>query len=140
MGTWLGEWGTRALHVSHQTEWILLWINIVISLLGIALAYRKFRYYDFTCKETFSGLVYNKFYIDEWYDLLFVRSLRKLSEFIAVTIDINSVDRVIMGFSHGFNKVGKLISVVQNANVRLYALVMMLGVSAFSVYLIVVLG
>lgn len=140
MGAWLGEWGTRALHVSHQTEWILLWINIVISLLGIALAYRKFRFYDFTCKETFSGLVYNKFYIDEWYDLLFVRSLRKLSEFIAVTIDINSVDRVIMGFSHGFIKVGKLISVVQNANVRLYALVMMLGVSAFSVYLIVVLG
>ena len=140
MGVWLGEWGTRALHVSHQTEWILLWINILISLLGIALAYRKFRFYDFTCQETFSGWVYNKFYIDELYDLLFVRSLKKLSEFIAVTIDINSVDRVIMGFSHGFVKVGELISVVQNANVRLYALVMMVGVSAFSVYLIVVLG
>lgn len=140
MGTWLGEWGTRALHVSHQTEWILLGINILISLLGIALAYRKFRFYDFTCKETLSGWVYNKFYIDELYDLLFVRSLKKLSEFIAVSVDINSVDRVIMGFSHGFIKVGKLIAVVQNANVRLYALVMILGVSACSIYLIAILG
>lgn len=140
IGTWLGEWGKQSLHVSHQTEWILLCVNVGVSLLGITLAYKKFRFYDFKTKLDFKGLVYHKFYIDEIYDVLFVQSLKKLSEFIATTIDIKIVDRAIMGFSYGLMRVGKLIGVAQNANVRLYAFVMMLGVSSISFYLILILG
>ena len=78
--------------------------------------------------------------MDEIYNTLFVRSIQKLSEFIAVSLDVNLVDRFIMGLSHGFIKLGHVVAVVQNANVRFYALIMMLGISAASCYLIFILG
>ena len=136
IGSWLGEWGVRALHVSHETEWLLLGLNVAVSLLGIGIAYKKFYAYDLSSHKEAKGIVYNKFYIDEIYDLLFVRSIRKLSEFIAVGLDVNIVDRVIMGMSHGFIKLGHVVALVQNANVRFYALIMMLGISVASCYLI----
>ncbi|MBV5279368.1 MAG: NADH-quinone oxidoreductase subunit L, partial [Campylobacteraceae bacterium] len=46
LGNWLGEWHGKALHVSHETEWLLLGVNIFVSLLGITVAYKKFRFYD----------------------------------------------------------------------------------------------
>ena len=78
--------------------------------------------------------------MDEVYDFLFVRSIKKLSEFFAVNLDVNIVDRFIMGLSYGVIKLGHLVALVQNAHVRLYALIMMLGISAASCYLIYVLG
>ncbi|AOO64296.1 NADH-quinone oxidoreductase subunit L [Sulfurospirillum halorespirans] len=136
LGSWLGEWGMRAISVSHETEWLLLGLNVAISLLGIGIAYQKFYGYDLSSHKEAKGIVYNKFYIDEIYDVLFVRSIRKLSEFIAVGLDVNIVDRVIMGLSHGFIKLGHVVALVQNANVRFYALIMMLGISVASCYLI----
>lgn len=141
IGAWLGEWGMRAVHVSHETEWWLLALNVAISLLGIGIAYKKFSAYDFSKhQELTKGVVYNKFYVDEVYDFLFVRSIKKLSEFFAVNLDVNIVDRFIMGLSYGVIKLGHLVALVQNAHVRLYALIMMLGISAASCYLIYVLG
>lgn len=136
IGSWLGEWGMRILHVSHETEWLLLGLNVTVSLIGIGIAYQKFYGYDLSSHKEAKGIVYNKFYIDEIYDVLFVRSIRKLSEFIAVGLDVNIVDRVIMGMSHGFIKLGHVVALVQNANVRFYALIMMLGISVASCYLI----
>jgi len=140
IGTWLGAWGMRALHVTHTTEWLLLGVNISAASLGIAIAYRKFRHYDLRVPYIPRGIVYHKFYIDELYDTVFVQSIKRLSAFIAVVLDINVVDRIVMGISHRFIKMGHLVAVMQNAQVRFYALIMMLGVSAASCYLIVILG
>ena len=126
----------RAMSVSHEVELRLLALNVAVSLLGMGIAYKKFRFYDLSSHKEAKGIVYNKFYVDEVYDFLFVRSIKKLSEFIAVSLDVNIVDRFIMGLSHGFIKLGHMVAVVQNANVRFYALIMMLGISAASCYLI----
>lgn len=140
LGHWLAKWGKEALHVSVQSEWILLGINVAVSLLGIVWAYKRFRFYDFTKSVEAKGWIYHKFYVDELYTKLFVEPLKRLSECFSVEIDIHIVDRCVMGFSKGFVKVGTWIGLMQNANVRLYASMMMLGVSGFCLYLIVVLG
>lgn len=138
IGSWLGEWGKRALHVSHTTEWILIALNCVVSGVGIAIAYIQFRHYDLHVMPNLRGVIYHKFYVDELYDRLFVRSIARLSEKLAVGIDVNIVDRVVMGLSHGFIRIGRFLAIVQNAHVRLYAGVMVLGVSIMALYLIVV--
>lgn len=140
IGEWLIEWGKRGLHVSHSTEWMLIALNIGVSLLGITLAYKKFYRYDFKSKPQEHGIIFNKFYIDELYDLLFVHSLKKLSTFFAVSIDEKSVDAFVMGLSRSVVRVGRLLIIVQNGNVRTYALSMVLGMSAFALYLIVIVG
>ena len=138
IGSWLGEWGKRALHVSHETEWILIAINCAVSALGIAIAYSKFKAYDLQKMPYLGGIIYHKFYVDEVYETLFVKSIARLSEKLAVGIDVNIVDRVVMGLSHGFIRMGRFLAIVQNAHVRLYAGVMIMGVSAMAVYLLMV--
>ena len=140
MGEWLGQWGVRALHVSHETEWMLLAVNIAISFLGIGLAYMKFKNFDLSKAVVLEGVVYHKFYIDELYDKVFVQPLKRLSERITVNVDVQVVNAVVMGLSHGFLRLGSIIAVVQNANVRFYAFVMILGASSICMYLIFILG
>ncbi len=138
IGAWLGEWGTRGLHVSLSTEWMLIALNCAVSLIGIGIAYVQFGAYDLRVSPRLEGLIYNKFYIDEIYNTLFVQSITRLSEKLAVGMDVNIVDRVVMGLSHGFIRIGHVLAIVQNAHVRFYAGVMVLGVSAMALYLIVV--
>lgn len=41
IGTFLHQWNQKALHVSHETEWLLLALNIGVALLGIVIAYKR---------------------------------------------------------------------------------------------------
>ena len=138
IGSWLGEWGRRGLHVSHLTEWILIALNVIVSCVGIGVAYLKFGHYDLRKIPIISGAIAHKFYVDELYDFLFVRPISRLSVRLAVEVDINTVDAIVMGLSRGFIRLGRLVAIVQNANVRLYAGVMILGVSAMALYLIAI--
>lgn len=139
IGEWLAPWRREAFHLSHVVEEILIALNVVAALLGIAIAYRKFRFYDRRVAYKPEGIVYRKFYVDELYDVLFVQSIQRLSRFIAETMDKKLVDRVVMGMSRGFVAAGTRIAWVQNASVRLYAFIMIAGIGAASCYLLAVL-
>lgn len=137
---WLGDFSAiTSLHVSHEMELILMVINIFAALFGIFIAYKKF----FTCnlleEHKMQGIIANKFYIDEIYEVVFVNSWKKLSIFIANRVDIEFIDAAIMGASRSFIKMGKVVSVLQSANTNHYALMMILGLSLISTYLILVL-
>lgn len=139
IASWLSAWRLNSLHVSHHVEWILLAINVAAACLGLAVAYRKFYRYDLRVPYLPKGIIYHKFYVDEAYDRVFVQTIKRLSTFIALSIDVNIVDRIVMGLSRGFVRLGHIVAIVQNANVRFYAWIMMLGISIASCYLIVIL-
>ncbi|WP_294961070.1 NADH-quinone oxidoreductase subunit L [Sulfurimonas sp.] len=134
---WLSEWKNTSLHIDHTTESVLMLINVLAALVGIFIAYKKFYKYDMTKVPKFSGMIWNKFYIDEIYDVLFVRSIKRLSSFIAMEIDIKIIDSLLMGLSSKFISIGHLVARVQNANTRFYAFVMLCGISLISIYLII---
>lgn len=140
IASWLAQWGKRTAHITHQTEWILIGINILASLIGIGIAYVKFRHYDLRHTPILGGLIYHKFYIDELYNTLFVKPIRYTSQKLSTTVDTNIVDASVMGLSKGFMNLGYLLALVQNAHVRLYATFMVVGICAIAVYLIVVVG
>jgi len=139
VGEWFSNWKHNSLHVTHNTELILMAINIFAALIGIFIAYKKFYNYDMNKVPNFTGIVWNKFYIDEIYDILVVQSIKKLSVFISFKIDVNFIDRIVMGLSRGFIRTGQYVSRMQNANTRFYAFTMLVGISAISTYLILVI-
>jgi NADH-quinone oxidoreductase subunit L len=104
------------------------------------MAYVKFYRYDFNQEIKVGGIVYDKFYIDEIYDTLFVKGLQKLSVFISVVVDDNIIDRAVMSISNGFIDLGRRVGRMQSANTRAYAFFMLVGISSFSLYLILKLG
>lgn len=137
--SWLQEY-RASLHISHSVEIVLMGINILAAVVGIYIAYKKFYNYDMSKIPKFDGIIYNKFYIDEIYDVFFIKNLKRLSSFIANSVDIKVIDAIVMGFSSKFIQTGSFISKLQNANTRFYAFVMLCGVSLISIYLIVRLG
>ena len=140
IGRWLSVWSGNALHVEHSLEYKLMGISVIAGLLGILVAFIKFYRYDFNQKIQESGVIYNKFYIDEIYDFLFVKSLQKLSIFISVVVDDGIIDKTVMSLSKGFINLGRVVGRMQCANTRAYAFFMLMGLSSFSLYLIFKLG
>ena len=139
VGIWLSDWKSSSLHVTHFTEMYLMVVNILAAAIGIFIAYKKFYMYSMKEVPKFTGLVWNKFYIDEIYDRFIVEKVKKLSLFISYKIDINIIDMIVMGLSRGFIKSGHTIAKLQNANTRFYAFSMLVGISIISTYLIIVM-
>lgn len=84
------------LDIDHPTlmvEIIAGVVSMAVSGIGIFIAYKKFYNYK-NCEESmgkFESIVANKFYIDEIYELIFVKSLKRISHFMREIID----DRIL---------------------------------------------
>lgn len=138
--TWLAQLNSHKLHMSHLTEWILMVLSVVVALAGIAVAYKKYARYDVFEPESEDGLIGNKFYVDEFYDKIFVQSSKRLSTFIDKVLDEKIVDGSIMGVCRGFMNAGARVAALQNANVRFYASFMLVGMTCIFIYLYISLG
>lgn len=122
-------------HLSHQTETILLLSNILIASFGIVMAY--FHYVKSEHEPSLgllNTLLKNKFYIDEIYTLIFTKSLEKLSDFI-VFIDEKVIDVFIHKLAFAYQRLAYYSDLVQNGNVRYYALYMTLGIVGIFSYI-----
>ncbi|MGB5867940.1 MAG: NADH-quinone oxidoreductase subunit L [Arcobacteraceae bacterium] len=137
---WLGQLNSKTIHLSHATEYILMIVSVVVAASGIFVAYKKYANFDVSKPEEEIGLIGNKFYIDEIYDFLFVKSLKKLSTFIDKIVDEKIIDGFIMSSSSSFVSIGKKVAMLQNANVRFYATFMLLGMTCIFIYLYISLG
>ena len=138
--TWLGQLNSKTIHMSHSTEYILMGASILVAAMGILVAYKKYANFDVTKPEEEVGLIGNKFYIDEVYDVVFVKSLKKLSTFIDKVLDDKIIDGFIMSSSSSFVNIGKKVAMLQNANVRFYATFMLLGMTCIFIYIYITLG
>ena len=137
---WLSSLGDKDIETSHFVEFSLMGFNTAVVLVGIYVAYKKFASIDMSKDIKLTGIIYNKFYIDEIYDTLFVKSLQNLSSFIGKVFDRKFIDGTVMMFAKSFYNMGEFISVLQNGNVRFYAFSMLAGISVFFTYLIYVMG
>jgi len=138
--TWLGQLNSKVIHLSHSTEYILMAISVIVALAGIKVAHSKYAKFDVYKPEEETGLIGNKFYVDEIYDRLLVQSSKKLSLFIDKVLDTKIIDGFIMNSSTNFIKLGKKVAMIQNANIRFYAATMLIGMTCIFIYLYFKLG
>ncbi len=91
-----------AVHQTHQTEILLTVVSVTIAAIGIFLAYYFFirrPEKPAALRQRFAGvytLLYNKYYVDEIYDLLFVERLKDLGTFLW-RFDDRVVDGIVNG-------------------------------------------
>ena len=137
---WFLMFGDEDIKSSGMVEFLLMGLNSIVVLVGIYIAYKKFAIIDLNREIKLSGIIYNKFYIDEIYNMLFVKNLQKISNFIGKIFDRKFIDGTVMMFAKSFYNMGEFVSILQNGNVRFYAFSMLLGASAFFTYLIYVMG
>lgn len=131
---------SKTITLSHLTEYILMILSVVVASLGIYVSYKKYANFDLDKPELEVGFIGRKLYIDELYDLLFVKSTKAISKFIDKVLDDKIIDAFIMKTSVNFIELGKKVSLIQNANVRFYAAFMLVGMTCTFVYLYISLG
>ncbi len=138
--TWLGSLNSKHIHMDHLTEYVLMALSIIVAATGIMAAYSKYAKFDLSKPEEEIGFIGKKFYVDEIYDSIFVQPTKALSTFIDKIVDDKIIDAFIMNSSTAFINIGKKVAMIQNANVRFYAVFMLLGMTAVFIYLYITLG
>ena len=124
------------------TEWILLAVSAIVSVLGIYLAYHLYVLHPELPKKIsteFSGL-YNllvrKYYVDEAYMEVIVKPLRDLGGFLASSVDRGLIDGIVNGVGQVTAGLAPVFGGMQAGLVREYAFSILIGAAAILGYLI----
>lgn len=145
--SWLSHYlapvfGEKA-HVAHHfgaTEYMLMGVAVVGGIIGIVWAYMKYIKNSEVppADENITGtakLLYNKYYVDEIYEAVFVKPLHAMSRFFR-----DVVERLLSSFVYGFgaaaNALGSRGRALQNGSIGYYLFAFVLGFSIIMIYLI----
>jgi NADH-quinone oxidoreductase subunit L len=120
-------------HGSASTEIILMVFSVAVALAGIGLAtvmYMKDPSLPgkFTAKfSTLHRAVFNKWYVDEIYDALFVNTTKKFGIFCWRGFDVKVVDGIVNGVAKLVGALSSVLRYTQTGLFQNYALTMVLG-------------
>jgi NADH-quinone oxidoreductase subunit L len=133
---------TKISHEAHHlgsTEYILMAVATIGALIGIGIAYSKYIKQSQvpTGDSEISGIskvLYNKYYVDEFYMFSIVKPINKLSKFLR-----NRVEKAISGFVLGLGEISNALSnagkELQTGSIGLYLFGFVIGVGAILFYL-----
>jgi NADH-quinone oxidoreductase subunit L len=130
---------TSEEHAFGTLEYSLMGIALVGAFIGIGLAYNKYIKQNTVPEEDakitgFAKVLYNKYYVDEFYETLFVKPINALARFFR-----DYIETAVSGFVFGLGKATMVLGAqgrkVQNGNIGLYLFAFVLGVIAMISYL-----
>lgn len=126
-------------HHLGTTEYTLMAIAVAGGLVGIFIAYIKYFKQDNVPEtdENITGLtkvLYNKYYVDEIYDAIFVRSINGLSRFFRDTVE-TALSALVFGLGKVTNELAFQGKKLQNGSIGLYLFAFVLGLCAIVSYI-----
>ena len=144
--SWLNEYLTPILpklatveHHLGTTEYILMAIAVIGGFVGIGLAYAKYIKQSVVPVADaeisgFSKVLYSKYYVDEFYDSLFVKPLNVLSRFFRDTVE-TGLSSLVFGFGKVTNELSYQGKKIQTGSIGIYLFAFVLGLCAIISYL-----
>ncbi|RXR20716.1 NADH-quinone oxidoreductase subunit L [Flavobacterium amnicola] len=146
--SWLNHYLAPLFHKAHEahhldgTAYMLMGIATVGALVGIGMAYAKYLKKQEVPEQDseitgIAKVLYNKFYVDEAYEMLIVNPLYKLSHFFRKYIE-TAVSELLFGLGKVTNSIGNQGKLVQNGSVGVYLFAFVLGLSSILIYLFLV--
>jgi NADH-quinone oxidoreductase subunit L len=129
---------------TDSAEWLGLALGGAISIIGIGLAWwvyiRKPGTAARMCERyaRVHTFLVNKWYFDELYDAIFVRPIATIGGFSRRVIETDFVQGTIVGGATGVVRVGSSFArAIQTGYLRAYALMLLLGVAALTLYFLI---
>ena len=121
-------------HHSLAPEIILMLVSVAIAIVGLLFAWRLYIKDPPAADrmvERFRPLhtlVYNKYWIDELYDILFVNSIVNFSRFLWRAFDEKVIDGIVNGVANIVRGWARELRLAQTGLVKDYALAMLIGI------------
>jgi NADH-quinone oxidoreductase subunit L len=144
--SWLNEYlsplFSKAAHEAHTlgtTEYILMAIATIGALIGIGIAYKKYLKDNTIPSEDaeitgVSKVLYNKYYVDEAYDAIFVKPVNVLSSFFRDSVE-TTLSAMVFGLGKVTNEIALQGKRIHNGSVGLYLFAFVIGVCVIITYL-----
>ena len=130
---------TQEEHSLGSTEYMLMAIATIGAIVGIAIAYKKYLKDNTIPSEDaeitgFSKVLYNKYYVDEAFDALFVKPINGLSSFFRDSVE-TTLSALVFGLGKVTNSLAFEGKKVHNGSVGLYLFAFVIGIIAILTYL-----
>jgi NADH-quinone oxidoreductase subunit L len=132
------EYGAKYAHVggheSHALEVGLMIGSVCIAVVGIMIAMTMYVKNTgapgkfVAAFPTLHRVVYNKWYVDEIYDYVFVNPCKALGQFLWKGFDVLVIDGVVNGVANAVMGISGILRYVQSGYIYNYAFSMALGV------------
>jgi NADH-quinone oxidoreductase subunit L len=126
--------GEGAHALSHETEYMLMAVVIVLTLVMILVAYLLYvRRHSVPAAEQsklnpVARLIYNKYYIDELYAAIITRPLNGLSKGMDAVLERLLIDGIVNGTGRVVTWGSKTLRLVQTGNTAFYIFAMVISV------------
>lgn len=145
--SWLNDYlapvmshGVHGAHAFGTTEYILMGVAVAGGLLGIMLAYAKYIKKESVPVEDseitgFNKVLYNKYYVDEFYMAVIIKPINAMSKFFRDYIE-TGLSALVFGLGRLTTAISAQGRVLQNGSIGFYLLVFVLGFCAIISYLI----
>ena len=121
------------LGISHSTEWILMGVSVLVAFIAIVFAFTIYGNGKNVpvSDESMSGIkkvIYDKYYIDELYNNIFVNPISSISKFFANVVDNKIVDGIVNAVGSGVNAASSELRKIQVGGTGNYLLFMTIGI------------
>lgn len=116
-------------------------LAIFFYVLGVSLFKKVFFISDLISGiAPLQKILANKYYVDEFYDLIIVTPLKKIAAFSSAVIDKLVVDGAVNGLGRGVRRVSTELRALQTGDLQSYGLMMLFGVlvAAFFIFKVLV--
>ncbi len=120
--------------LSHETEWMLMGLAVAGAVAVIYftyLVYMKNKVLPVDKEEQlkpWQRIVYNKYYVDEFYDAIVRKPLDFLAGAFHKFLDTQLIDGIVNGVGTLVKSTGSVVRLVQTGNIGFYIMSMAMGV------------
>ena len=116
-------------HIEHSTEYLLMGISVAIAAIAIIFAINKFsKRPELEDATGFGKVLSDKWYVDELYDTVFVRTTLAKAKFLKNIIEKNIIDGAVNGVGKMVNYSSRQLRLIQSGLVSGYILFMVLAI------------
>lgn len=126
-------------HILGTTEYALMGIALLGAVVGIGVAFAKYiKNSEIPSEDAnikgFSKVLYDKYYVDEFYTVIIVNPINSLSSFFRKYVE-SGISNLVFGFGQMTISLANVGKRVQNGSIGLYLFAFVIGVSAILFYL-----
>jgi NADH-quinone oxidoreductase subunit L len=122
------------LHIDHSTEWLLMAISVAVAVVAIVFAYIRFGKGNNVPAEDseitgVQKLIYNKYYVDEGYQSMFINPVKKMSAFFSRTVEPKGFDGGVIGVGNLVDFLSGTLRRIQTGSTATYLFAMVIGIA-----------
>lgn len=121
------------VHASVTVEWILMILSVTAAFAGLIYAFllyqkkNKLPLPDGAYRSSLVSASFNKFYIDEVYEAIIIKPLKKLAGFSYKKMDAGFIDAMVDGVAHLVTFIASQFKKLQTGVASDYALYIVVG-------------